>query len=148
MPICPFSGKASAELRRSEVSTKLLQMPSWRRILYERFTEPLHLNLLSLPILLFGSFRTQIVFDVLIRQQHAYGLLRAADLAKSMGLRGATVIEFGVAAGAGLLNLCKIASRVEKITGVKLIIVGFDMGSGMPAPVDYRDHPELYQRGD
>jgi len=143
-----FDGTASAAVKRSEVFTKLLQKSSWRRVFYERLTEPLHLNLLSLPILLFGSYRTKIAFDLVIRQHFAYGLLRAADVAKDMGLRSVTVVEFGVAAGAGLLNLCKIAGRLEEVTGVKFIIVGFDTGSGMPPPMDYRDHPELYQRGD
>jgi len=139
---------ASNGVKRSEVFTKLLQWRSWQRVIYERLAEPLHLNLLSLPVLLFGSYRAKIAFDLVIRQQHAYGLLRAADLAKEAGLRSVTVVEFGVAAGAGLLNLCKIAGRVQKLTGVNFIIVGFDTGSGMPPPVDYRDHPELYQRGD
>ena len=141
-------GTATTAVRRSEVFIKLLQGPSWRRVLYERLTEPLHLNLLSLPIMLLGSYRTKIAFDLVIRHQHAYGLLRAADVAKEMGLRSVTVVEFGVAAGAGLLNLCKLAGRIGELSGVNFVIVGFDSGSGMPPPIDYRDHPELYQRGD
>jgi hypothetical protein len=143
-----YAPSPSAAIKRSEVFTKFLQGSSWRRVLYERLTEPLQLNLLSLPVLLFGSYRTKITFDLVIRQQNAYGLLRAADLAKQMGLGSVTVAEFGVAAGAGLFNLCKIATRVQKLTGVNFIIVGFDTGSGMPPPLDYRDHPELYQEGD
>ena len=27
-------------------------------------------------------------------------------------------------------------------------IFGFDTGLGMPDPIDYRDHPELYKAGD
>jgi hypothetical protein len=26
-------------------------------------------------------------------------------------------------------------------------VVGFDSGVGMPPPLDYRDHPDLYQQG-
>ena len=49
-----------------------------------------------------------------------------------MGLESITAIEFGVAAGAGLLNICEIAKNLTKETGVKFKIYGFDTGAGMP----------------
>jgi hypothetical protein len=58
-----------------------------------------------------------------------------------------SAIEFGVANGAGLLNMCEIARKVTEATGVKIRIFGFDRGSGLPGPKDYRDHPESYQIG-
>jgi hypothetical protein len=54
----------------------------------------------------------------------------------------------GVATGAGLLNMCRIAERTKAATGVDIRVVGFDTGKGMPAALDYRDLPELYQAGD
>jgi hypothetical protein len=57
-------------------------------------------------------------------------------------------LEFGVAAGAGLLNMAGIAERVSSATGVEVRVVGFDTGKGMPPPVDYRDHPDHYFTGD
>src|SRR5262249_34043420 len=57
-------------------------------------------------------------------------------------------IEFGVANGAGLLNLCHISEMVRKEIGVEFEIVGFDSGEGMPPARDYRDHPEKYFGGD
>lgn len=119
----------------------------WRRLLLERATEPLHLNALSLLIALLGSTRAKILFDVLPRQQHAYGLLRAADHAAARRLPGVTIVELGVGGGAGLMNLCELAGRISKLTGIEISVVGFDTGSGMPPPRDYRDHPELYQSG-
>src|SRR5262249_25504516 len=74
-------------------------------------------------------------------------LLAAADLARDRGVARATVIELGVGAGTGLLNLCDLGARVSAATGVAFDIVGFDTGRGMPAPADFRDHPELYQAG-
>jgi hypothetical protein len=127
---------------------KLKNKYIWKRIFVERLTEPLHLNLVSLFIFLFGSFRSKVAFDLIIRNQHAYCLLKAADLAKVKGVMRLAVIEFGVAAGTGLMNLAKIASRVTSVTDVEFEIYGFDTGKGMPPPVDYRDHPELYQEGD
>jgi len=120
----------------------------WRRIFYERLTEPIHLNAISLFVAAFGSYRTRITFDLIPRQHYAYGVLRAADLARTLGLKAVTMVEFGVAEGTGVVNLCKIGERVKAITGIDFAIVGFDTGVGMPPPQDYRDHPDLYQEGD
>jgi hypothetical protein len=46
------------------------------------------------------------------------------------------------------LNMCWIAEQVTRETGVKFDVIGFDTGEGMPPPVDYRDHPEMYFTGD
>ncbi len=119
-----------------------------KRIAMERLCEPLHLNIASVFVYLFGSFRAKIAFDLVVRQQHAFCLLEAADLAVKQGIDRLTVIEFGVANGAGLLNICAIAKRVTRETGVEFDIVGFDTGKGMPPAVDYRDHPDLYGAGD
>ena len=124
-------------------------MPSRRRrLLVERFGEPIHLNLMSLAVALLGSVRSKIDHDLVIRQQFAFPLLYAADLAKLRGYKGFTAIEFGVASGAGLMNMSHIADMVERETGVQIKIVGFDTGTGMPPPLDYRDLPELWQAGD
>jgi hypothetical protein len=127
---------------------RLARRDRWERIFLERLTEPVHLNLLALPVLLFGSFRMKVAWDLVIRQQYAYGVLKAADLARENGHSQVTVIEVGVAAGAGLMNMAMIAARVEEETGVKIDIHGFDAGEGMPPARDHRDHPELYAEGD
>jgi hypothetical protein len=118
------------------------------RLLRERLSEPLHLNVMAAAVALFGSFRAKVYFDLVFRQYAAFCLLDAADRAKRQGLEAFTALEFGVASGAGLLNMCEIASRVTKATGVRVEVHGFDSGSGLPAARDYRDHPELYQGGD
>lgn len=119
-----------------------------RRILWERLTEPVHLNLLSGFVALLGNLRAKIDFDLVVRQHTAFGLLKAADYAKDLGIDCVTVIEFGVANGAGLLNMCEIGKRVTDLTGVDFDIVGFDTGLGMPPPIDYRDHPEYFSQAD
>jgi hypothetical protein len=103
---------------------------------------------MSLFVALFGTLRARIAFDLVVRQQHAFGLLRAADSARALGRDRIIAVEFGVASGGGLLNLCDVARRVTGTTGVKFEIVGFDTGTGMPEPLDYRDHPEHYAAGD
>ena len=106
------------------------------------------MNLIAALVAIFGGIRARIDFDLVVRQQHAYGLLAAADEAKRLGHDRISILEFGVAAGAGLLNLQDIASRIEKATGISFDIYGFDTGAGMPPPESYKDHPELYQAGD
>lgn len=131
------------------VHLKKLRNPYiWKRIFYERLTEPLHLNLMALGVAAFGSFRAKVDFDLVLRQQHAYAILTCADLARELGIKEVTLVEFGVAAGAGILNICELAERVTKETGVRFRIYGFDTGKGMPPPESYRDHPEIYQQGD
>jgi hypothetical protein len=127
---------------------KLTEPRIWRRIYIERLGEPLLYNIASIIVALFGSVRQKIAYDLILRHPYAYCIQEAADLAKSHGVESLTVIEFGVANGAGLLNLCKIAEQVSKETGVRFEVVGFDSGTGMPPPRDYRDHPEKYFTGD
>lgn len=114
----------------------------------ERLTEPLHLNLIAAGVAIFGSFRQRVNFDLVVRQHNAYSILSAADRALYYGVQSITVVEFGVAAGAGLMNMCELAERVSAATGVEIKVVGFDSGTGMPPPQGFRDHPELYQEGD
>jgi hypothetical protein len=130
------------------LSRKLSERHVWERMLRERLAEPLHLNLLAIPVALFGSLRAKIYFDLVLRQQHAFSLLHAADKAKSAGIDSLTAVEFGVANGAGLMNICEIARRVHAETGVRFQVLGFDTGKGMPPAKSYRDHPEYYQGGD
>jgi len=127
---------------------KLQHKDVWERILRERLTEPLHLNGLSLLVWAVGSYRAKIAFDLVVRQWNAYGILKAADQAKALGISRVSLVEFGVAAGAGLMNMAEIARRVTRVTGVQFQLYGFDTGAGLPPPSDYRDHPDLYQQGE
>ena len=103
---------------------KLKRAHTWRRIFYERLTEPIHLNAISLFVAALGSYRAKIAFDLIPRQHYAYGVLRAAELAANSGLKAVTIVEFGVAEGTGLMNLCRISRRVSVITGIEFEIVG------------------------
>jgi hypothetical protein len=116
--------------------------------LVDRLGEPLHLNLLAACVALCGDFRTKVAFDLVERRRYAYPMLKAADQALALGLLKIYVLEFGIAAGAGLRNLAWLAERVTKATGVEIGLVGFDSGAGMPPPIDYRDYPEEFIAGD
>ena len=56
-----------------------------------------------------GDFRTKQRYGLIPRPNYAYGMLRAADCAKYFGHESVTVIEFGVASGAGLLNMTDLS---------------------------------------
>lgn len=82
------------------------------------------------------------------RPHYAYGLIRAAAQAKTLGFTEFTAIEFGVAGGNGLIELEHYAQLVTRETSMKINIVGFDSGKGLPQPTDYRDLPYLWAEGD
>lgn len=81
------------------------------------------------------------------RPNYAWGVLHGAHLAKSLGMKQVSVIEFGVAGGNGLVALDRIAEKVEAILGVGINVYGFDTGVGLPKPIDYRDLPSLWVEG-
>ena len=95
-----------------------------------------------------GTFRERVRFDTVNRPQHAFGLLTAADVARFTGVDEIVAVEFGVAEGAGLINLREVADLVTSETGVGIRVVGFDSGTGLPEPADFRDHPEIWSAGD
>jgi len=127
---------------------RLVAQGRFRKVLVERLSEPLHLNLASAFVAAFGSFRRKVDFDLIVRPQFAFPILYAADRAKARGYGKITIAEFGVGSGAGLMNMCKIAGSVMAETGTEIEVVGFDTGTGMPPGIDYRDHPEIWQPGD
>jgi hypothetical protein len=73
--------------------------------------------------------------------------MQGTHLAKALGYDRISVIEFGVAGGKGLLSLEKIAQKFERIYKINIDIYGFDTGTGLPKPKDYRDLPNMYREG-
>jgi hypothetical protein len=95
------------------------------------------------------SVRTKARWDVASRPQYLVGVLAAADQALQEGVAEISVFEFGVAGGNGLLALGDSAAEVERETGVRIRVYGFDGGTGLPELTgDYRDHPDQWQPGD
>jgi hypothetical protein len=94
-----------------------------------------------------GSYEFRLNKGAVKRPHYGYCVLNAAKLAAKIGYEEISVIEFGVAGGNGLVNLEYHAEQVEKLTGVKINIYGFDTGEGLPVPVDFRDLPYHWQAG-
>jgi len=94
-----------------------------------------------------GPLGLRVRFGISSRPHYAYGIYTAADLASRLGIPAISVIEFGVAGGRGLLAMESIATEVRRALGVKIAVYGFDTGEGMPASVDYRDLPYVWEQG-
>ncbi len=95
------------------------------------------------------SMRTKAHWDAVLRPHYLVGVLAAADQGRDEKVDHVSVIEFGVARGAGLLQLQKIARQVEDETAVRISVFGFDSGGGLPDSTrDYRDHPDAWRYGD
>ena len=107
--------------------------PSWVQRIWKRF-----------PI---GSADLRTKYDIWERPQYAYGIHFAAKLARTLGLKAISAIEFGVAGGNGLRAMDRIAQELAPELGVGIQVYGFDSGQGMPPPVDYRDLPHTWQQG-
>jgi len=94
------------------------------------------------------SFATKVYWEGLQRPEYAMGMFFAAQEAVLLGVGEILVAEFGVASGSGLLVMQTHAAAILREIGVRVSVVGFDLGTGLPAPLDYRDHPELWRTGD
>jgi hypothetical protein len=96
------------------------------------------------------SVRTRALWELSPRPAYLVCLLAAADQARRQAIPRISVIEFGVAAGNGLVSLQDDAAAVERETGVEIAVYGFDMGgAGLPRFIgDHRDHPDWWRPGD
>ena len=86
-----------------------------------------------------GSLESRVKAGGFERPSYAWCLYYASLEAKALGHKAMTAIELGVAGGAGLLLLCKYRDEIERVTGVKITLVGLDAGTGLPASSDPRD---------
>lgn len=94
-----------------------------------------------------GSYPTRLRLDAVDRPWYGHCVYHSAALARALGIERISVIEFGVAGGSGLLCLEEHARETEKALGVRIDVVGFDSGSGLPAAADYRDLPYAWPAG-
>lgn len=81
------------------------------------------------------------------RQNYRWGTFAAALMAKALGYPRISVIEFGVAGGNGLVALERVAEEASRRSGVQIDVYGFDTGTGLPKPQDYRDLPQMWREG-
>lgn len=96
----------------------------------------------------YGNIPDRVRYGIWERPHYAYGVFQAAKLAAALNLPGISVLEFGVAGGRGLLALEDAARQIGRFAGVQIRVFGFDAGTGLPPPVDYRDLPHVWGEGD
>src|SRR5262249_20901299 len=95
----------------------------------------------------FLSYEDRLSIGATDRPHYGYCISQAAKLARSLQYPKISVIEFGCGGGNGLLNAEMHISEVIKCFGVDIELYGFDLGSGLPAPCDYRDMPYYFKTG-
>ncbi|HEX3036921.1 MAG TPA: hypothetical protein VHT73_17675 [Thermodesulfobacteriota bacterium] len=94
-----------------------------------------------------GPFELRLALDIFNRPPYAYCTYHAAQQAKQLGINRISVIEFGVAGGLSLVELEGISEAVSRETNVDIDVYGFELSTGLPNPVDYRDLPYVFQEG-
>ena len=86
-----------------------------------------------------GSYSTRLGLSAVDRPAYGWCTYYAAKEARALGYKSMTVVEFGVAGGNGLVNLCQHKRDIQKELGIEILVVGFDSGTGLPASQDSRD---------
>lgn len=93
-----------------------------------------------------GNYLSRLNINSINRANYAYCVYNAASLAKKLGYSGISVIELGVAGGKGLLALEECSAQIQKLLSIDIEIYGFDIGEGLPEPLDYRDLPYHWKK--
>lgn len=92
-------------------------------------------------------YKNSFFHRMLDRPWYGYNLYQAAILAKKLSIPKISVIEFGVAAGGGIINIEKHIKQISSFTGVDFEIYGFDTSYGLPELLDYRDLKHTWEPG-
>lgn len=111
------------------------------------FLQPSRIFLSAWRAIPLGSLELRLQYDVFRRPHYAYCIYQAALLAHRLGVKEISVLEFGVAGGNGLVEVEELALQVEDRLSPRIQVYGFDTGTGLPPPVDYRDLPYLWREG-
>ena len=128
-------------------SVKTMRLPCWLKRLSMEPPFRLFTRFLLERLTVSASTRDQWCLSK--RPGYLTGLLSAAGLAYLEGVSEIIAIEFGVAGGQGLVTLQEEAEAVERETGVRIKVFGFDSGDGLPEFTgDHRDHPDYWKPGD
>jgi hypothetical protein len=111
--------------------------------------EPLRIMLARKLIKTFSMlpYEERVAIGAVERPTYAYCIFQAAKLASLLNYKKISVLEFGCGGGNGLVVAENHIFEVERIFDVKLELYGFDTGTGLPKPRDYRDIPHFFRGG-
>jgi hypothetical protein len=102
------------------------------------YEKPLRVALFKYLSLKFSTFRPH--YETLI--------FESAKNAIKLGYKEINVIELGVAGGDGIRALVKYKIKIEKVLDIKIKVIGFDTGSGLPSTTSKEDLPFFWKSGD
>ena len=102
------------------------------------YEKPLRVALLKYFSLKFTTFRPH--YETLMYE--------SSKNAIKLGYDEINVIELGVAGGDGIKTLTKYKKKIEKILKIKINIIGFDTGKGLPEIKNKKDLPFFWKGGD
>ena len=102
------------------------------------YEKPLRVALFKYLSLKFSTFRPH--YETLI--------FESAKNAIKLGYKEINVIELGVAGGDGIRALVKYKTKIEKVLNIKIRVIGFDTGSGLPSTTSKEDLPFFWKSGD
>jgi len=97
--------------------------------------------------LFFLKTKTLVSLNATTRPHYAYCVYNAAILAKKLGYKSFSILEFGVAGGNGIYFLEKFCEKVRLELNIEIQIYGFDLKEGLSNPKDYKDLPYWFQSG-
>ena len=101
------------------------------------YEKPLRVALLAYLSLKFKTFKP-----------HYESILYEGCLeAKKLGINQVSVIELGVAGGAGIISLEKYKKKIERVLDINIDVYGFDTGSGLPKIEVDEDLPFFWRKG-
>ena len=93
------------------------------------------------------TYQDRLQLAALERPHYGYCIFQAARLAVLLNISKISVLEFGCGGGRGLLNAEMHIAEIEKVFPIRIELYGFDNGSGLPQPADYRDMPHYFKSG-
>jgi hypothetical protein len=93
------------------------------------------------------SYEERLSLDAVERAEYGFCIVQAARLASLLRYPRISVLEFGCGGGRGLLYAEAHIAEVMKLHPVEIELYGFDNGSGLPRPTDYRDMPHYFRPG-
>lgn len=128
--------------------SKIKLLPyKFAEIMFSQTPVRLQLMRFFLKYLPFIPYHYKVLYAAVDRPHYAYCIYNSLWLAKKLGYKKISIIEFGVAGGNGLLNIEKHTSRLQKRLGIEVEVYGFDRGIGLPSPKDYKDLPYVWKEG-
>jgi hypothetical protein len=89
-----------------------------------------------------------ILKGIIPRPHYAFGVFFSSSIASQLGYKKISLFEFGCWEGEGLLDLEHYSAEIEKLFNIEIEIYGFEGGTGMPPPVDYKDRVYQYSEGE